>query len=323
VIEQDVGEFTVLKATLAVDSQDIIGEGPAWDPARGRILWCDNSVGLIHEARSNGTNSWHETRRWMLNRSIAAAVPRTAGGLVVASGVEILTLSDAGDIRSFARLDADPQSVKLNDAKCDSRGRLWAGTRDTDFGVPGRKIAPGRAALYRIEPDGAAVKMLTGATLSNGLDWSPDGSIFYFIDTYSRTVDAFDFDADKGSISNRHNVVTLYADEGLPDGMTVDRDGNLWVAIAGAGEIRCYSPKGSLLTRVQVATPTVTSCAFGGIAGSDLFITTARVRLPAIALSGLTQGFSLEVGDSREPGAGGLYVCRPGMTGLPAYDFAG
>jgi sugar lactone lactonase YvrE len=316
-------EFTALNATLAVDCQDIIGEGPAWDRPRERILWCDNSVGLIHEARCTGYNGWHETRHWALNRSIAAAVPRRAGGLVVASGVEILTLSDAGDIRSFARLDAEPQSVKLNDAKCDSQGRLWAGTRDMDFGVPDRKITAGRAALYRIDPDGAVVRMLTGATLCNGLDWSPDGSIFYFIDTYSRTVDAFDFDIDQGAISHRRNVVTLYSDEGLPDGMTVDSEGNLWVAIAGAGEIRCYSPEGSLLARVSVATPTVTSCAFGGIAGRDLFITTARVRLPAIALSGLTQGFSLEVRDPREPGAGGLHVCRPGVSGMPSHDFAG
>jgi sugar lactone lactonase YvrE len=316
-------ELTALKATLAVDCQDIIGEGPAWDLPRERILWCDNSVGLIHEARSNGPNSWYETRHWALNRPIAAAVPRSAGGLVVASGVEFLTLSDTGDICSIARLDADPRSVKLNDAKCDSRGRLWAGTRDLDFGVPGRKITPGRAALYRLDPDGAVVKMLTAATLCNGLDWSPEGSIFYFIDTYSRTVDAFDFDIDQGGISHRRNVITLHSDEGLPDGMTVDRDGNLWVAIAGAGEIRCYTPEGSLLARVSVATPTVTSCAFGGNAGTDLFITTARVRLPAIALSGLTQGFSLEVGASREPGAGGLYVCQPGLSGLPAHEFSG
>jgi sugar lactone lactonase YvrE len=316
-------ELTALKATLAVDCQDIIGEGPAWDSSRQRLLWCDNSVGLIHEGRSNGPSSWHETRRWALNRPIAAAVPRAAGGLLVAGGVEFLTLSDTGDLRFIARLDADPQSVKLNDAKCDSRGRLWAGTRDLDFSVPGRKITPGRAALYRLDPDGAVVTMLTGATLCNGLDWSPEGSIFYFIDTYSRTIDAFDFDIDQGSISNRRNVITLYSDEGLPDGMTVDRDGNLWVAIAGAGEVGCYSPDGSLLARVRVGTPTVTSCAFGGIAGTDLFITTARVRLPAIALSGLTQGFSLEVGDSREAGAGGLYVCQPGLSGLPAHNFAG
>ena len=190
-------EATVLKATLAVDCQDIIGEGPAWDLARQRILWCDNSVGLIHEARSNEPNSWHETRHWALDRPIAAAVPRTAGGLVVASGVEFLTISDAGEIRSIGHLDADPRSVKLNDAKCDSRGRLWAGTRDMDFGVPGRKITAGRAALYRVDPDGAVVTILTGATLCNGLDWSPDGGIFYFIDTNSRTDDSFDFDIDQ------------------------------------------------------------------------------------------------------------------------------
>jgi sugar lactone lactonase YvrE len=324
------------EATLAVDSYDIIGEGPAWDETQQRVLWCDNSAGVVHEAKTKGHDAappkaWQETRQWTLNRPIAAVVPSNIGalsrtartGLIVASGVEILTLSDAGDIRRFARLNADPTTVKLNDAKCDSRGRLWAGTRDTDFGVGGRAITAGRAALYRIDPDGAVHTMLTGVTLGNGMDWSPGGSVFYFIDTYRRSVDAFDFDIDRGQISARRNVVTLCGDDGLPDGMAVDADGNLWVAIPGTGQVRCYSPEGVLLARVKVPTPTVTSCAFGGADGTELFITSARVQLPKAAQSGLKQGFSLEPGDSRDLGVGALYVCQPGVTGAPAHPFAG
>jgi sugar lactone lactonase YvrE len=312
-----------LQAMLAVESHDIIGEGPAWDESQRRILWCDNSAGVIHEAKAHGTNAWNETRHWSLDRAIAAAIPRTAGGLIVASGVEILSVSDAGAVRTFARLNADPKTVKLNDAKCDARGRLWAGTRDADFGLHGRAISAGRAALYRIDPNGAVQTLLTGVTLGNGMDWSPDSRVFYFVDTYRRSVDAFDFDIERGQLSGRRNVVTLYGDEGLPDGMAVDARGNLWVAIPGTGELRCYSPQGVMLARLEVPTPTVTSCAFGGSAGADLFITSARVQLPKTALSGLTHGLSLEPGDFPDPGAGALYVCQPGVTGAPAHPFAG
>jgi sugar lactone lactonase YvrE len=322
------------QATAVIDSHDVIGEGPAWDAAQQRILWCDNSTGVVHEAKrlvqkANGTKSgaqpdgWRETRHWALNRGIAAVVPRRAGGLMVASGVEILSLSDTGDARTFARIPADPTLVKFNDAKCDSRGRLWAGTRDVDFGVPGRPITTGRAALYRIDPDGAVHLVLSDVTLGNGMDWSPDGKVFYFIDTYRRTVDAFDFDGDRGSLSARRTLFRLEGAQGSPDGMAVDAKGNLWVAIPGTREVRGYSPQGVPRARIEVATPTVTSCAFGGPDGAELFITSARVSLPRAALSGLTHGFSLEPADHRDLGAGALYVCKPGVSGPPAHPFAG
>jgi sugar lactone lactonase YvrE len=234
-------------------------------------------------------------------------------------------MDEAGAIGPFACIDADPDRVTLNDAKCDPRGRLWAGTRDKDFSAPGRPIAPGRCGLYRIDPDGAVTRVVGGVTLSNGMDWSPDGSTFYYIDTYTRAVDAFDFDMDRGTVRNRRTVVRIRSGEGLPDGMTVDSEGTLWVAIAGAGQIRRYSPSGALLTRIDVPTPTVTSCAFGGAGGAELFITSARVRLPSAALTGLSHGFTIEAPehDSGLSGAGGLFTLRPGSTGAPATPFTG
>jgi len=311
-------------ATLAIDSRDLIGEAPVWDSAGKRLLWCDNGAGVIHQAQLAGTGGWLEGRRWTLGRPIAAAIPRARGGLVVVGGVDVLLLDEAGRTTPFARIDADPTQVKFNEAKCDRHGRIWAGTRDHDFGVPGRQITPGRCALYRIDPSGVVETMLEGVSLSNGLDWSPDGRVFYFIDTYTRTINAFDFDLDHGTLRNRRTLVMIESGQGLPDGMTVDREGSLWVAIAGAGEIRQYSPDGILLSRTEVATPTVTSCAFGGADGQDLFITSARVTLPAAALRSLTHGFNIERAESdSNPGAGGLFTLRPGPSGAPATPFTG
>jgi sugar lactone lactonase YvrE len=317
--------ITQLAATLALDSHDTIGEGPTWDAAQARLLWSDNSSGVIHEAKRDGVAGWRESRQWNVGRPIAAAIPRAKGGVIVVGGTEAFFLDDAGRITPFARIDADPDQVKLNEAKCDARGRLWAGTRDNDFSVPGRKITPGRCALYRIDPDGAVTRALENVSLSNGLDWSPDGRTLYYIDTYTRAVDAFDFDIDQGTIRGRRTVVRIQVGEGLPDGMTVDRDGHLWVAIAGAGQVRRYSPDGAWLARIDVPTPTVTSCAFGGLSGAELFITSARVRLPVSALTGLTHGLNIEMAEQfpAVSGPGGVFALRPGPTGAPATPFAG
>lgn len=305
-----------MKAKLAIDARDTIGEGPTWDAAKGRLLWLDNTVGLIHEAKSDGAGSYRESRRWNLDRPAGAAIPQAKGGLVVAGGVEIFLLSEAGDIAPFARLDADPNRIHVNDAKCDPQGRLWVGTLASDF-------TPALGALYRVDPDGTITTMLKQVTLSNGMDWSPDGATFYYIDSGARSVDAFDFDAARGAISRRRTIVTIARGEGVPDGMTVDREGCLWVAVPATGEVRRYAPDGALLTRVEISAPAVTSCAFGGADGKDLLITSAAVRLPDAVLP--LVGFTAEMAEkaAAAPGAGGLFVCRPGATGRPATPFAG
>jgi sugar lactone lactonase YvrE len=308
--------ITQFQAKLAIDARDAIGEGPTWDSAGRRLVWLDNAVGTVHEAKPDGEGDWRESRRWNLARTTGAVLPRAKGGLVVLAGTEVVTLSETGDIASFARIDADPNVVKLNDAKCDPQGRLWAGTYAHDF-------RPGVGALYRIDPDGTVTIMLEEVGLSNGLDWSPGGATFYYIDSFTGSVDGFDFDAVRGVISRRRKIVTIPPSDGGLDGMTVDREGCLWIALFGPGEVRRYTPDGALLMRVEASAPAVTSCAFGGLDGGDLLITSASLRIPDPILPII--GWSPAMADkaAAAPGAGGLFVCRPGVTGRPATPFAG
>jgi len=305
-----------MRAQLAIDSRDRIGEGPTWDAAGQRLLWSDNEAGVVHEATANDSGGWYESRTWRLGRPIAAAIPRSRGGLLVVGGTEIFGLDEAsGEITPFACLKADSNRVLFNDAKCDRQGRLWAGTLALDFRTGG-------GALYRIDPDGTVVPMLHNVTVSNGLDWSPDGATLYYIDSVTLSVDAFDFDTVRGTISNRRPCVKIARGDGVPDGMTVDREGFLWVAVAGSGEVRCYAPDGALRMSVEVSTPAVTSCTFGGSDGADLFITSLGRRLPdAVLALGVTP--AIVERSSNAPGAGGVFVCRPGATGTPATPFAG
>jgi sugar lactone lactonase YvrE len=299
-------------AASAVKAGDLIGEGPAWDETGQRLLWVDQERGLVHEARADG-GGWFESRRWQLERRLAAVVPRGNGGLVVAGGDEILALDEAGTVASLARLDIDPARARLNDAKCDPQGRLWAATLTADF-------VPGDSALFRIDPDGHVERILGGITIGNGLEWSPDGRFLYFVDSLTLSIDRFDCDGREGAIANRHRLITFALGEGAPNGLTVDRDGNLWVAATGAGEVRCFTPEGRLVSRIRIATPGATSCAFGGSDGGDLFITSLGRRMPDVAR---TIGLSEAMMTNDGPCAGDLFVCRPGTSGPAATPFAG
>jgi len=305
-----------LIAKLAIDARSTIGEGPTWDAQGQRLIWSDNASGTIFEARSDGNGGWCTSRQWALNRVTGAAIPRTKGGLIVASGTEILILGEAGTVETFARIDADPSIVKLNDARCDPQGRLWTGTYAHDF-------RPGISTLYRIDPDGAVTTMLEQVGLSNGIDWSPDGQTFYYIDSFTAAVAAFDFDPRRDTISRRRNVIEVPASEGGLDGMTVDREGCLWLAIFGPGEVRRYSPCGELLMRIEASAPAVTSCCFGGADCGELFITSAALRIPDPVLPVI--GWTAELADNaaRAPGAGGVFVARPGVFGHRETPFAG
>jgi len=305
------------QVTLAVDARNQIGEGPVWDAANQRLLWVDHVNGVISEARRDHTGGWRETQVSDLRRPVAAALPCANGGLVVLGGTEIFLLDGAGTSRSFARIEADPERIKLNDAKCDARGRLWATAIDAaSLSATGLDQCVG---LYRIDPDGMTRALPIEAYLANGLDWSPDGTQFYFVDSVARTVDVFDCDLERGTLANRRTLIRCESGAGLPNGLAVDREGGLWVALTGGGEVRQYNPTGELLQRVRIPNTLVTSCAFAGPDGSDLFVTTRSGRLPSFALAaGIPEDRMLSDG----PGAGGLYVCRPGPSGAPATPFA-
>jgi sugar lactone lactonase YvrE len=289
-----------LDVEVAVDVRAEVGEGPHWDHARGILWFVDLTGGTVFRYHpGDGT-----VTRFPVGQEVGAAIPRRDGGLVLAVRDGIATATDDGDeFRIAVPVERDRPGNRMNDAKCDPAGRLLAGTTAFDF-------APGAGALYRIDPDWSSVPVLRDVTTSNGTAWSPDGGRMYFIDSATQGIDAFDYDVATGAIGPRTRLVTIAREDGVPDGMTVDADGRLWVACFGAGAVRCYSPSGALTLVVDFPVAQVTSCAFGGPDLTDLYVTSARYRLTAEQ-------------EAREPLAGATFLCRPGATGSPAAPFAG
>jgi sugar lactone lactonase YvrE len=236
-------------------------------------------------------------RRRHVGRVAAAQRPRRGGGAIIA--VERgFTLEDAdGTLTPLEPVWSDP-GVRMNDGGCDPDGRFWCGSMAYDQ-------RPGAAALYRLDPDGSVRTVLEGVTVSNGLDWSPDGSLAYYDDTATHRVDVFDYDRAAG-LTGRRPFVHL-PDEANPDGLTVDAQGGVWVALLGGGAVHRYSPDGVLDEVVELPTPQVTACTFGGPRLDQLFVTTSR------------EGLSPD----EDPLAGALFRADVGVAGLPVREFAG
>lgn len=277
-----------------------VGEGPSWDAASDSLLFVDITPGIVYR-HSPATGSTTAVR---FGQEIGAAIPRAGGGVVLAARDGIgFGDETSGTIEWLAPIEADRPGNRMNDAKCDPSGRLWAGTMAFDF-------AEGAAALYRIDADGSYEQVLRNATISNGLGWSPDGATMYFIDSGPRRLDVFDFDAATGTALDRRTLIAFGEDDGMPDGMTVDGEGCLWVAFFGSGCVRRYSPTGRRLSTITVPASQVTSCCFGGADLRTLYITTARYAMDAAALDA-------------EPLAGATFASEPDVTGLPTTAFAG
>lgn len=206
-----------------------------------------------------------------------------------------------------AFVNRDDPSLRMNDGKVDPAGRFWAGTMAYD-----ERSAAG--ALYRLDADYMVHEMLTEVTISNGLDWSDDGRFMYFVDSGAHSIDRFDFDVERGAISNRTTIVTIPDSSGLPDGMTLDAEGALWVAIWNAGVVHRFAPDGSLLAIVEVPASQVTSCSFGGMDLGDLYITSGTEADSAADKRKLI---------GNEPESGSVFRCRPGVHGRPPHRFKG
>ena len=192
----------------------------------------------------------------------------------------------------------------MNDGACDPQGRFWAGTMAYDE-------SPGAGALYRLELDGSCTTMLTGLSISNGIGWSPDASTMYLNDSGTGCVDAFRFDGSSGTISDRRTLVHIDRPGVAPDGLTVDREGGIWIALWNGGAVSRYAPDGSLLATVRLPVERPTSCAFGGPGLDTLFVTSARTDLDDDALA-------------RQPHAGRLFAIDGlGVRGLPGLPYRG
>jgi sugar lactone lactonase YvrE len=215
-----------------------------------------------------------------------------------------LLLDDAwraqGDV-----IDAPGQGpgTRFNDGGCDPAGAFWAGTLSYDG-------TPEAAALYRLDPDGRANEVLGGVTNSNGIAWSPDGTRLYYVDTGRGSIDELQLDRATGDVVGRDTVVRVPPADGLPDGLTVDAAGHLWLALWGGGCVRRYAPDGELQQVLELPVERVTSVCFGGSRMDELFITTARDGLSPDELA-------------TQPLAGSIFRCRTGVVGLPPMSFAG
>ena len=233
-----------------------VGEAPHWDEPTKTLLFVDLTGGSVFRYDQAGA----ELTSFSVGQEVGAVVPRRGGGLVLAVRDGIAVASDRGEgFELAAPVERDIPGNRMNDAKCDPAGRLLAGTTAFDF-------TPHSAGLYRVEPDWSFRQLVGDATQSNGIAWSPDGSQLYFIDSATQGVDVFDYDTGTGSISNRRRLVTIERTHGVPDGMTTDSQGNLWVACFGGAAVRCFSPAGEQLDKVLFPVTQVTSCTFGGAA---------------------------------------------------------
>ena len=245
--------------------------------------------------------SGRDTRR-DLGRYVGAVAPYGEDGLVAAVREGLVSLDADGTERVLAPVLADQPGLRFNDGRADRAGRFWADTLHC-------RMEPGQAALFRL--DGAdCTEMVGGMGLGNGLDWSPDDRTFYLVDTLARTVDAFDFDLATGTLGRRRRFLDVEAGLGGPDGLTVDADGGVWLALYGGGRVHRYTPAGLLdrVVTVPEATQT-TSIGFGGPGLDILFITTARENLDPAALA-------------QQPNAGAILAVRPGGRGQPTASYA-
>ncbi len=285
---------------LVLDVRTQLGEGPIWDAARGRLLFVDIMRGHVHEFDpASGRDRIVE-----VGQPVGAVTPTTRGDWVIAARDGFFRVDPAsGRASLIAHVERDDHETRMNDGYVDARGRFWAGTM-------GMRGVRDRGSLYRLDPDGTVTRHVTGVTISNGVDWSPDGRLMYHADTGLGRVDVFDFDEASGSIANRRQFVTIDEQDGFPDGLVVDSEGGVWIALWEGGALRRYQSDGSLDRVVPMPVTLVTKCAFGGQDLMELYITTAWIDLDADARV-------------RQPMAGGVFRLRPGIAGRAAVPFAG
>jgi len=286
---------------LVADVKAVLGEGPSWHAERELLYWVDIEGQQVHEF--NPADRTDQTIP--VGSLVGAVVPMDEGGLLLAARDGFYRLNpQTGEQDLIGKPEREPAGNRFNDAKCDPRGRLWAGTMSLDD-------QPSQGSLYCLEADGRIRPVLTGVTISNGLAWSADGGTFYYIDTPTRQVLAYDFDAEEGALSNPRTAVHFPEGEGYPDGMTIDAEGMLWVAHWGGGKVSRFHPAtGERLTEIAFPAELVTSCAFGGRDLDELYITTARTGLAEDRLQ-------------KQPSAGGLFRIKPGVKGTPTIGYAG
>jgi sugar lactone lactonase YvrE len=290
---------------LVADARATLGEGPLWDAGRGLLWWVDILGGLVHAFDpSTGLDE-----AIAVGQAVGAVALREDGNLLVLGQDAILALDPVTrGLRTVLAFARETPPRRTNDGKPDPAGSLWLGRMTFDH-------ASGMGSLCRLDRNLRLEVMLPELTIPNGLAWSPDGTTMYFVESISREVRAYDFDAETGEISNGRSFIRIgpgtgFPDAAVPDGVTVEAEGSVWIAVWNGGCVIRVSPAGAIQTRLDLPVTQVSSAAFGGRDLSDLYVTSAR------------EDFT-DAEAAREPIAGGLFRLKPGVRGLPPHRFAG
>jgi len=282
---------------LIADVHATLGEGPVWDEAEGAVVWVDILAGLVHLSDPDG----RERRRYDVGIHVGAALPAYSGGWLIVTSDGFSLLANDGTVTRLLDVTAARPDLRFNDAACDPAGRAFAGTMRYDE-------ASGDASLYRLDVDGShfiATEVLSGLGLANGIGWSPDAAIMYFVDSLEHAIFAYNFDLESAEIGPRRCLIETSSLQGIPDGLCVDAEGGIWVAFYGGGTVRRYLPDGTLDAEITLPVAFPTCPAFGDPDLRTLFVTTARSVTDA------------------GPGSGGIWASQPGVTGLPAVAWRG
>ncbi len=284
---------------LVIDARAELGEGPIWDAEEQLLYWVDILGRNLHIYDPAAQSD----RLIPIGQLVSTVVPYSKGYVALTTENGFFTLELArGTLQPLADPERDLPRNRFNDGKCDAAGRFWAGTMGMDGGGPS-------GSLYCLDLDGSVAKVLGDIACSNGIAWSLDNRSMYYIDSGSKQVAAFDYDIRTGAISGRKVIVDYTQDTVFPDGMTIDAEGMIWIALWDGYRVERRNPDtGALLDTVRVPTAKVSACAFGGPGLDELYITTAREDMSAEQLT-------------NEPIAGGVFSVKTGVQGIPSFAF--
>jgi sugar lactone lactonase YvrE len=284
-----------IEITVAIPGTARVGESPCWDAGTGTLSWVDIMSGTVY--RSDLSSPAQTVVE--LPIMVGAAAPKASGGFVTATARGFADIDPGG--RVVRQLDVLPDGVRMNDAKCDPAGRFWAGGCALDF-------ATGQGSLHVLQPDWTTEEVFSGLTQPNGLGWSPDGATFYLIDTQARQLTAYDVVPGQVVPAAPRVLKRFPVPLGYPDGLTVDADGGLWVAMWGGGRILHLSPSGRVIDELPMPVAQPSSCVFGGPELDVLYVTSA------------TEGMAVGPDD---PSGSVFAVTGLGVRGLPSQRFGG
>ena len=285
---------------IVLDHTCLLGEGPVWDAVQKVICWVDILNGTIHEYSPE--KNTHKTIP--VHQMIGTVAVCTDGNFIAAlqNGFAFVNRS-SGEIKMMHDPENHLPGNRFNDGKCDPAGRFWAGTMSLDD-------VPYKGNVYSVDKDWTIKKNIENVSISNGMAWSIDNTLLYYIDTPGFEIVAYNYAKNTGSISNKRRIIKIEKEDGYPDGMTIDNEGMLWIAHWDGWQVTRWNPAtAEKLLSVKLPVAKVTSCTFGGNNLQDLYITSAKTGLTEEALQ-------------QQPLAGALFVLKNcGFKGMPAFEF--